>query len=471
MSDQKHIIRQKVFHYGYWKWICLLVAILLLFCFFLKCCSPNLINGDGSTNQNPIPFPNESEARPPIDEGEIIQNPDDPLERDIVGNRLNIYLQDTTDAKTFATQLVNDRPDDSIKVIDFASAYNRIQIELLATSREAVKEVLKDNYPGVKYVLEEWVLKQHSVKMNDPYFSNAQYTWYYDAMGVYDAWAQTQGDPSITIAVIDDGFDLQHPELQGNFSSQWNVIDNSSDVNTGNNTMVHGTHVAGSAVGKANNKFGLSGIAPGCKLMPIQIGNPNGLISLSAIVDAVFYALLNDARIINLSLGLSAQGLSTKMTPREQKTFAKTQLLDEQQLWEDIFSIAEKEGTIIVQAAGNDAILAEVDPMKRCKKTIVVGASMPDNKQAPFSNHGDAVTIYAPGVKIMSALPGKQSGLMDGTSMASPMVAGCIGLLLSRNNNLRFDDLRKIILQTGTNMNQSNGKIIQIGKAIQSNIL
>lgn len=474
MSEKNHIVKQRVSHYGVWKWIALALFILLLFCLFFRCCNTANISHSNSsdkpdnlTHTSPV-FPSEPGRLPPVDTSQIEINPDDPLKREIVQDKLNVYLDDTIKASAFVDRLRADRPSDSVTAVYYAEVYNRVQLQVHKDRRPGLKSFLKNGYPGVKYAVDEWILRQpSSIKPNDPFFKNTSNYWFYEIIGLFNAWEYGFGDTSVVVAVIDDGFDLTHRELLNQYIKPWNVFDYSANVNSAGVSIQHGTHVGGTIAAQKDNGFGLSGVAPGCRLMPIQISDPSGIISLTSILDGIFYALKNEADVINLSLGLSLPGLGQKMSEKDQKNFSESNLLDEAQMWDEVFAIAQKENVIIVQAAGNDAILASVDPMKRSANSIVVGAIQENGKPAKFSNKGFVVPYYAPGVNIFSSLPGNKIGPMDGTSMATPIVSGCVALLLSRNRKLSLQQIKEILTTTGSKVTNTDGVLIQIDQAIR----
>jgi subtilisin family serine protease len=190
------------------------------------------------------------------------------------------------------------------------------------------------------------------------------------------------------------------------------------------------------------------------------------MMTTSSILDGIFYALKNDANVINMSLGIDLSSAYGNLTEEQQKTYAKTIYKDEAAMWNEVYEIADKDGVVIVQAAGNSSVIAALDPMKRSKISIIVGASDRNKKIAKFSNFGEEVDIYAPGVNIYSSVPNQQFKTMDGTSMASPIVAGCIALLKSMNNNLSTTEIKQLINDTAEDVN-NEFKLIQVNKLLQ----
>lgn len=215
------------------------------------------------------------------------------------------------------------------------------------------------------------------------------------------------------------------------------VKDNEEDINDrsyGNNdimagTPLHGTHVSGIIAAKRNNGKGVDGIADDVKIMSIR-AVPDGDEHDKDIALAIRYAVDNGAKVINMSFGKS-------FSPHKD--------------WvDDAVKYADSKGVLLVHAAGNDA--KDVDstdnfPNATLKKSqskaanwITVGASSdplaePGFKSftASFSNYGKKeVNIFAPGTRIYSSLPGGNVyGIEQGTSMASPVVAGVAAFILS----------------------------------------
>jgi subtilisin family serine protease len=442
------------------------VVILLLVLLLRNCNSANKFwNGSSPNYTQVIPvFPDEPNLLQPIDTTKIII-PDDPLKRRIISNLLNVYVQDTVDLKGFSNKLINVYLQDSIKVTYYADEYKRVQFEVPTNRRKDLKTSIRRDFPKVKFVCNEAILYSYQTK-TDPGFNNPDYDWFYNKIGLYRAWNETMGDPSIKIAVIDDSFDPNHKELVNQIEKPWNVFEYSDQIKTYNNKLIHGTHVAGTAVGEINNGVGISGVAPRCKLIPIQIADQNGMMTTSSILDGIFYALKNDADVINMSLGIDLSDAAKHLTDEQQESYAKTIYKDEAAMWNEVYEIAEKEGAIIVQAAGNSSVISSLDPMKRSKVSIIVGATDRNDKKAQFSNYGDGVDIYAPGVGIYSSIPNQEFDELDGTSMASPIIAGCVALIKSMNKDASIEDIKKLMNETGENVDGTNKKLIQIDEVI-----
>lgn len=470
MGEEIHKIKKKVWYHTWLKWLALILFILVLICFVFKCCDNESSNNATVSNER-----NERTEEPrtrdtpeayvhptPIDTTFTEILPDDPLKREIVSNLVNAYCKDTVTLDRIAREVSNKFNDQDIAVTFKAEAYKRIQFKIDPDRREDLLLYLKNDSEDIKYALREWYIRGASSIPTDPGYSREQNKWFYEQIGVFNAWSYGYGSDSVVVAVLDDSFDPTHKELTGRLVSPWNIFDYSPNVNS-EQGGVHGTHVAGTICANHDNGFGISGIAPNCKIMPIQIADNNGLISITAIIDGIFYALKNDADIINMSLGQDLRHLGN-LSDREQEEISNTVFIEEANLWNDIYEIALEENTLIVQAAGNSGVLASIDPMKRSKSTIVVGATNNKENLAVFSNHGSKVDIYAPGVEIYSSTPDNKMDYMDGTSMATPIVSGCLALAKSKKADLSMSQVKELLEETGLKIDGERARLIQIDK-------
>jgi subtilisin family serine protease len=455
-----HIIKKKVFFKKAYKWISIFLFIVFLICLSLKCCDyQSIISNENNQQSNEnttiisdtqngrrgnIKLPPDELIRVnPIDSSKIKEVINDPIGRNAINDLLNIYLKENVDIEEYVIDLEKQLVYDSIQTNYFAVAYKRLQIKVNEERKDEIKNIIKLDTINVKFVTNEWIYSKTS-KESDPDFKNLNNSWFYQQIGVFDAWTITKGNPDIKIAVIDDGFDLKHKELSNKFVDPWNVFDYNDNVYAKPKVQLHGTHVAGTIIAEANNNFGIAGVAPDCNFIPIQISNESGIITTSSLLDGIFYALKNEANIINLSIGFSLGSKATALSIKEQEYVEKNEFLDEEELWDEVFKIALEEGVIIVQAAGNDNVIAGIDPMKRSNNSIVVGASNNLGNKADFTNYGGKVSVYAPGTKIYSSLPNDEMGYLDGTSMATPIIAGCVALMRANDSTINASEVIKL---------------------------
>ena len=218
------------------------------------------------------------------------------------------------------------------------------------------------------------------------------------------------------------------------------------DVMASNKSALHGTHVAGIIAAQRNNGLGMDGIADNVRIMMIR-AVPDGDEHAKHITLAIRYAVDNGAQVINMSFG---KGYSP-----------------EKKWVDDAVRYAESKGVLMVHAAGNDAKNIDTTfnyptPLfpdnKRPDNWITVGASGPKNDEkgngltASFSNYGKTeVDVFAPGVKIYSTVPGGNTYQnLQGTSMASPVVAGLAAFIMEYYPALSARQVKMVIERSAT---------------------
>lgn len=437
----------------WWKkwWIWVLAALLAVILFLLcRSC--------GSA-------PGIEPVTPELGEEDVVLS-DDSL-RYVARNRVLLILTDgNADLDRFAKDF-RKRYSDSEKYIlsNPDTVLKRVTLTLPADERKTMSERLPEEFESYGLTVIPETMYGGSDMTNDPDLQNAERRWYFDECSVFDAWDVTKGNNDVVVAVIDDGFDLEHPELAGKIVKPFNAVTHTDRVFP--SPSGHGTHVAATAVGNAGNGAGIAGIAPGCRLMPIQVGDAGGRMTMSAILDGVAYAIENGADVVNMSLGM-AFGPFVQFAPiYMQKNFRANMFLDEQRIWDYIFEIARQKNVTFVLAGGNENVIIGLDPMQRSGKTINVSAVQPDRAKANFSNFGDMSTVSAPGVHIFNAVPGNRYTFMDGTSMASPIVAGGCALLKSNDPTLSTAELVRILRQTGNPSPSDVGPIVNFARALR----
>ena len=214
--------------------------------------------------------------------------------------------------------------------------------------------------------------------------------------------------------------------------SGWSSVESGLGSPIVTDSIAHGTHVAG-IIAASKNGFGVTGVAPRAKILPIRVISEDpsgdnettrrtlsGVAVVSQVIRGMTYAIKNHVNVINLSLGWNGRSDS--------------------QMMHDLVQLAEKEGILVVAAAGNDGTNALVFPCAY-SEVICVGAHRNDGKRLDFSNFGNGVDLSAPGMSILSTIPAgidaeiftakRGYDYKDGTSMATPIVAGSIARLLS----------------------------------------
>lgn len=475
-------------------WLLLLLILLLLCMWLLKGCHERR----GSTNHNrngveEVPTPDHgvgngiynpndpyiSNPRPPgydhilpPQEGVLppeVSQPDIiPGNPTIIANRLNILMENEDKSiLDFAKAFKEKYPDEKYKIVYYDNIVKRLQVEVPRNEREK----LKNNIPGLfapefeVFVFDEALFEANDLP-NDPAVNNAKTNNYLHKVRAQQAWDITKGVDSIVVAIVDNGFNTNHIELKNKVVKPYNVWTHSNQVYA--QKVDHGTHVAGIALATANNNEGISGIAPNCKFMPVQVANQQGYMTTTSVLDGILYAVYQGAHVVNVSLGTQFASISNE-SEQVQKQIIATRFKEEERLWRQVMRITAKRNATIVMAAGNDNVLTGLDPLQRPELFITVGAidSSGNLHKANFSNYGQHTTISAPGVDIYSTVGNSQYLAMDGTSMASPIVAGAVALIKSINPKITTRQIICILKETGATVNGNVGKLIQIDRALQ----
>lgn len=264
---------------------------------------------------------------------------------------------------------------------------------------------------------------------NDPRYSEQ---WALQTLRAVCAWEYTLGSSDVTVAVIDSGVDMGHPDLVERLRSDGaDFIDNDNDPSDQHG---HGTNVAGVVAATINNAEGIAGLAPGIAILPIRVMNARGFGPDQAIADGIRYAADRGAQVINLSLG------ATLSIGAEEESVIVS----------DAIRYAQSQGSLVVVAAGNDFIDLPNAIVGDNPDVLVVAATDDRDLKAPFSNFGEQVNIAAPGIFILSTMPTYEVYLtsdalppderfqqdydyMSGTSQATPFVSALAALIFSAN--------------------------------------
>ena len=294
-----------------------------------------------------------------------------------------------------------------------------------------------------------------------------------------EAWDTGTGSPGTVVAVIDEGIDVGHPDLSGNI---WNnpgeiagnkadddgngYVDDVNGYDFANNDATvydpdplnggrgdeHGTHVAGTIAAVGNNGVGVTGVNWDAQVAALKFLGPGGGY-VSDAVEAVNYAVAEGMPISNNSWGFGG---------------AKSLAL------QDAIAKADSKGHLFVAAAGNggsDGVGDDNDATPQYPSSytnanvVAVAASDDTDRLAPFSNYGaTSVDLAAPGVGILSTLPGNKYARYSGTSMATPHVAGMAALIKSQNSGLDDGQIKAQILQFVDGKASLQGRVATNGR-------
>jgi major intracellular serine protease len=245
--------------------------------------------------------------------------------------------------------------------------------------------------------------------------NNLNYTIPYgvDMINAKKFWNMGYEGDGITIGVIDTGCDKNHPNLKDRIIDGRNfTTDDNSDENIYKDYQGHGTHVCGT-IASNNMKNGIVGVAPKANLLVLKVLDKNGEGKIEWLIEAINYAIVKKVDIISMSLG------TAKDIPALHKVIKK----------------AISQNIIVVCAAGNEGDNSKPETHEYSypaayNEVISVGAIDENKSSSKFTNSNKEVDIVAPGVKILSTLPGERYGLLSGTSMAMPHVVGALALII-----------------------------------------
>lgn len=342
----------------------------------------------------------------------------------------------------------------------------------------------------------------------DPKFDKQ---WGMQDIGVKEAWKNTKGNSNIVVAVIDTGVDYTHEDLVGNMWSNngetgtdasgqdkrtnnvdddgngfvddvvgWDFAYNDNkpfdlsvqgiEVLIGGGNPGHGTHCAGNVAASADNGKGISGVAPNVKIMAMRFLTEKGQGDMNGAIGAIKYAVDNGAHVLSNSWGSEGDGGDAQASKALQ----------------DAIEYAQNKGILFIAAAGNGHQGKGYDndndpnpayPASYPQDNIISVAALDvNNNLGPFSNWGArSVDIGAPGVKVMSTIPGNKYQDMvldlgplkaswDGTSMATPHVAGAAALYLSKYPNASWQQVKNALLTSSTAISALSGKTTSGGK-------
>lgn len=290
--------------------------------------------------------------------------------------------------------------------------------------------------------------KRRPYEVNDPDIGNV---WGYEAMDVEALYAlldQKKVLPAkkAQVVIIDTGVDSDHEDLYANFVS----IDKEHD----SDPHGHGTHCAGIAAAVSNNAKGIASLVPNQTFVgvsSVKVFGRYGNTTQQTIINGMLMAVDQGADVLSMSLGgpATAQGFRA---------------------YRQAVEYANKKGAIVIVAAGNDNIDARRRLPAAVEGVITVAALDSDLNKASFSNEVSHLKmgIAAPGHQIYSTIPGNRYQYFSGTSMATPYVAGLVGMLKAIRPELTTVQVYKILKQTGKATQQTNltGPLIQPAAAV-----
>lgn len=246
------------------------------------------------------------------------------------------------------------------------------------------------------------------------------------------AWGNSMGK-GIRVAVVDTGIDFNHSDLKANYVGGASFVPGAP---TPMDDQGHGTHCAGT-IAAAINGSGVVGVAPQASLYAAKVLDRNGSGQFSWVIAGIDWCIKNKMHIVSMSLGGSAAPSALQA----------------------ICNAAWTKGLLVVAAAGNSQGGSPVPPAAsnvgfpgRYKNVIAVSAIDSANTIAPFSSRGPEVDVCAPGVNVLSTIPGGGYGKMSGTSMACPHVAGTAALTWGAHRFATNEQIWNLLAATVDNL-------------------
>lgn len=292
----------------------------------------------------------------------------------------------------------------------------------------AVAEALSRN-PNIKFAEPDRVW-QPGLVPNDPQYASA---WHLPKIGTPTAWDAAQGT-GVTIAILDSGVDVTHPDLKPQIVPGWNFFSGNDDVT---DVYGHGTAVAGVAAAAGDNGLGVASVSFRSKIMPMRVTDAQGYGYSSLMAQALTAAADNGAKVANLSF----LGVSTSATVASAAQYMRS-----------------KNGVVVI-AGGNTGAL-RTDP--KSDAFTAVAATDSGDGRASFSSWGDYIDVAAPGVSIITTMRGGSYGGFSGTSASSPVVAGVYALMMSAKPGLTPSTLDNALFTTAVDLG-SAGADAQFG--------
>ncbi len=394
----------------------------------------------------------EGSKKPLVPTGEIfiIFQPDaDESEQAMVLDEFKLALVERRSADQVTAKVTKDSPNP----LRVAEALQKISLVKMA---EPDLDMLLEEYafamPTDTFIADEWHLK------NDGFIPSGQYTTKKGADGkIVDAWKRLDGfgSPDIVVAVIDNGFDISHPDLKPKVFRPFDLWTMSDRLTDGDPGFTHGTPCASLAVGAANG-HGIVGVAPNAKFMPVS----GTSFSVAATEKMFDYCIQNGADVVSCSWGTTDPKFSLNSFKEEAIAKAARQGRG-------------GKGCVICFAAGNEG-LDFVNFYAAHPDVICVAACDSKDRYASYSNQGAEVSICAPSNgdwPLIAARAAWDAGTtirgdgaflfwadgverqgpykhFGGTSGATPIVAGICALMLSANPKLTAKEVKEILQST-----------------------
>lgn len=306
-----------------------------------------------------------------------------------------------------------------VQVVEVPEAGEAVPEAAREENLEQAKSELEAE-PAVASVDYNYV-RSRSFAPSDPGFSD-QYNL--RQTGFPRAWNSERGLGAL-VAVVDSGIDSGHPDIQGKVAAQRDFF---GDDRVAEDRDGHGTAVAGVAAAVTDNRRGVAGACPACRLLVAKDGNEFPVDSAS--IEGIYWATNQGADVINISSG----------SPETSAAYERA------------VNYARDRGALVVAAAGNESTSRPSYPAAY-PSAVAVSATGRDGRFVGFSNRGAWVDLAAPGVGVYTTFPAGRYARVDGTSFSAPHVSALAGLLSAQG--LTDDGVRYRMQRTATDLGRS----------------
>lgn len=315
-----------------------------------------------------------------------------------------------------------------------------------------IMEIIK-SLPEIEYA-ELVPYDELDLTPNDAYYSTQ---WHLPKINAAGAWNYFSAGSQRTVAIVDNAISRSHVDLNANIwvnpgetpsngvdddgngyiddINGWDVADNDNNPDPPNTSFDHGTHCSGDASAVTNNSTACAAIGWSVKIIAVKAtGNADSPTSVTAGYSGITYAAAANADVISLSWGGTSSSQSAQ----------------------NVINAAWNAGSVIVAAAGNSGVNQSHYPAAY-NNVIAVASTGTTDVKSSFSNYGTWVDVCAPGENIRSTVPTNAYAYMSGTSMATPIVAGLLGLMKSLNPNITPSQMVTCLTSTCDNIYSISG--------------
>lgn len=293
-------------------------------------------------------------------------------------------------------------------------------LQFAADRREKVEATLSGS-PLVEEVVDNHYHENQPI-VGDPLVGEQ---WFLATVRAQGAWAVTTGDPSVTVAVLDSGVQINHPDLVSKLIPGGNTYDGGSwEDKTG-----HGTAVAGIIGAASDLAEGVSSLAWQNPILPIRVTDDRGQATSWSLAAGINLAVQHRAKVINISFDTLYDDPIVLRQARQ----------------------ARLAGSLVVIAAGNSG-RAVSGSVSTGRDALFVGATNKRDELASFSTTGNFVGLAAPGVDILTTKLGSGYGTFTGTSFSAPIVSGIAALIWSVRPTLTSSTVEAILAATAKDL-------------------